>query len=123
MPRTRVPSVHEVSLVAQLVDACVERADSQPVELVRVRYASTIPEPVLRQAFTMLTESGNLAGARLEAEPFEIRLQCACGFDGALGHDDVIDNAVAVCPACGDVSSRQRTAELELLEVRIASRA
>ena len=71
----------------------------------------------------MLTESGNLAAARLEAEPFDISLQCACGFDGPLGHDDVIDNVVAVCPSCGDVSSRARTPELELLEVRIASGA
>lgn len=110
--------MHEVSLVAQLVDVCLERAGGAAVELVRIRHASTIPEPVLQQAFAMLTEGGPLAEARLEAEPFDIRLQCACGFDGSLGHDDLIDGSVAVCPSCGDVTRRARTAEIELLEVR-----
>ena len=113
--------MHEVSLVAQLVEACVERAAGEPVELVRVRHASTIPVDVLQQAFEMLTEDTSLAAARLEAEAFDIRLHCACGFDGRLGHDDMIDSAVAVCPDCGDVSARPRTAEIELLEVRLAS--
>lgn len=115
--------MHEVSLVAQLVDVCAERAAGEPVSLVRVRHASTIPEDVLRQAFAMLTDGGSLAGATLETEPFDIRLRCSCGFDGTLGHDDVVDGGMAVCPACGDVSVRQRTAELELLEVRLATRA
>jgi Zn finger protein HypA/HybF involved in hydrogenase expression len=113
--------VHEVSLVAQLVDVCAERAAGQPVALVRVRHASTIPGSVLQQAFTMLAESSGLATATLEAEPFDIRLRCACGFDGVLGHDDLVDAVAAICPACGDVSPRERTAEIELLEVRLAS--
>lgn len=112
--------MHEVSLVAQLVDICTARAAGRPVELVRVRHASTIPDAVLRQAFAMLTEGGGLAAAELEAEAFDIRLRCACGFDGPLGHDDLVDAVAAVCPACGDVSPRQRTAEIELLEVRVA---
>lgn len=112
--------MHEVSLVAQLVDVCHERAGDHPVELVRVRHASTVPEAVLRQAFAMLTEGGPLAAAALETEPFDIRLRCQCGFDGSLGHDDLIDAGMAVCPACGDVTARPRTAELELLEVRLA---
>lgn len=112
--------MHEVSLVAQLVDICTERAAGRPVALVRVRHASTIPASVLQQAFTMLTEGSGLAAATLEAEPFDIRLSCACGFDGILGHDDLVDAVAAVCPACGDVSPRERTAEIELLEVRLA---
>lgn len=113
--------MHEVSLVAQLVDICAERSAGRPVALVRVRHASTIPASVLQQAFTMLTEGGSLAGATLEAEPFDIRLTCACGFDGALGHDDLVDAVAAICPACGDVSPRERTAEIELLEIRLAA--
>ena len=70
----------------------------------------------------MLTEGGRLAEARLEAQAFDVKLKCICGFDGVLGHDDLIGGSVAVCPACGDVSTRQRTAELELLEVRTAPR-
>ena len=66
----------------------------------------------------MLTEGGEMASATLEAETFDIRLSCVCGFEGALGHDDLISGSVAVCPACGEVSTLHRTAELELLEVR-----
>ncbi|GEM_PF-3343252 len=109
--------MHEVSLVAELISECQRQAAGRPVTRVRVRHASSIPEPALQQAFRMLTLGGSLSEARLEAEPFEIRLDCGCGFDGALGHDDLISGSVAVCPACGDVSIRSRTAELELLEI------
>ena len=112
--------MHEVSLVAELIDECQVRACGRTVRRVRVRHASSIPEPALQQAFRMLTEGGPMSDARLEADPFEIRLRCGCGFDGALGHDDLISGSVAVCPACGDVSIRSRTAELELLEIETA---
>ena len=62
-----------------------------------------------------------MADATLEAETFDVELRCGCGFAGALGHDDLIGGSVAVCPACGDVSTLRRTAELELLEVRMVS--
>jgi len=113
--------VHEVSLVAELVDAVQVRAAGRPVRLVRVRRASTVPEDVLRQAFEMLTADGPLAAATLEVEEFDIRLVCACGFDGPLGHDDLVGGSMAVCPSCGDVVSMPATAELELLEVRTGS--
>lgn len=64
-----------------------------------------------------MSVSGSLAGATLETETFDLELCCACGFDGALGHDDLVDGSIAVCPACGDVSVLHRTAEIELLEV------
>jgi Zn finger protein HypA/HybF involved in hydrogenase expression len=109
--------VHEVALVAELVDAAVARSGGAPVATVRVRYATTIPEDVLRQAFEMLAVGGPLADAELDAEAFDIRLECACGFAGALGHDDMVGTSMAICPDCGDVSTPTRTAELELLEV------
>jgi Zn finger protein HypA/HybF involved in hydrogenase expression len=109
--------MHEVGLVAQLVDAAVEHAGGSPVSLVRVRYATTIPEDVLRQAWEMLVADGPLADAVLVAEPFDLRLRCACGFDGALGHDDVIGPGQAVCPSCGELRAIPVTPELELLEV------
>ena len=112
--------MHEVSLVAELVAECERRAAGGPVRFVRVRHASTIPEPALQQAFRMLTEGGCLADATLVAERFDVQLQCGCGFAGALGHDDVIGGSIAVCPACGEPSALRRTAELELLEVRRA---
>jgi Zn finger protein HypA/HybF involved in hydrogenase expression len=110
--------MHEVSLVEELVDECARQAAGRGVSLVRVRHATTITEESLRQAFEMLTQQGLLAGARLEAEPFAVLLECACGFGGALGHDDVISGSIVVCPDCGEVSTRARTAELELLELR-----
>jgi Zn finger protein HypA/HybF involved in hydrogenase expression len=111
--------VHEVSLVAELVEAAEARAGGEPVMLLRVRHATTIPEDVLRQAFEMLTETGPLADAVLELKPFDVELACACGFAGALGHDDMVGASLAVCPACGEVNQLPPTAELELLEVRL----
>ena len=110
--------MHEVALVAELVDAAVERAAGRPASVVRVRYATTIPGEMLRQAFEMLTAGGPLEHATLDAEPFDIRLRCACGFDGPLGHDDVIGPEQGICPACGELRALLPTAELELLEVR-----
>jgi Zn finger protein HypA/HybF involved in hydrogenase expression len=113
--------MHEVSLVAELITECEHRAAGQPVQLVRVRHASSITEAALRQAFEMLTENGSMAEATLDAETYEVALSCACGFAGALRHDDLIGGSVAVCPACGDVSPLPRRAELELLEVRMVT--
>ena len=113
--------MHEVSLVADLISECERRSAGRPVQLVRVRHASSIAEPALRQAFRMLTEGSRMADTTLEAETFDVELRCGCGFGGALGHDDLIGGSVAVCPACGEVSTLRRTAELELLEVRTAS--
>jgi Zn finger protein HypA/HybF involved in hydrogenase expression len=112
--------VHEVSLVAELVTACEERSGGRPIEYVRVRHASSLPEDALRQAFSLLTADGLLANATLATEPFAVELRCPCGFVGVLAHDDVISSSLAVCPACGELRSRERTAEIELLEVRLA---
>jgi Zn finger protein HypA/HybF involved in hydrogenase expression len=110
--------MHEVSLVADLVAEIGRRAGGVPVAAVRVRHASSIPEPALRQAFQMVTDGGPLEATTLEVETFDIGLRCTCGFDGVLDHDDLISGSIAVCPSCGDVSTLHRTAELELLEVR-----
>lgn len=108
-------------MVAALVDAAVASVDGAPVAMLRVRHATTVPEDVLRQAFAMLTAEGPLAGAVLEAEPFDVRLACSCGFEGALGHDDVISPGQAVCPGCGELRGFPPTPELELVEVRRAT--
>jgi Zn finger protein HypA/HybF involved in hydrogenase expression len=113
--------VHEVGMVSQLVDAAVAHVGGARVDLVRIRHATTVPEDVLRQAFAMLTADGPLSGASLETEPFDVRLACPCGFDGALGHDDVISPGQAVCPSCGQLRGFPPTPELELVEVRRAT--
>jgi Zn finger protein HypA/HybF involved in hydrogenase expression len=113
--------MHEVSLVAELLDECRRRAAGQPIALVRVRHASSISEESLRQAFDMLVRDGALADTTLETESFAVVLSCvACGFGGPLGHDDLISGSIAVCPACGEVTKLPRTAELELIELRLA---
>ena len=113
--------MHEVGLVAQLIDVAAAHAAGRPVAVVRVRHATTIPADALRQAFEMLAAGGVLAAAELVTEPFEVRLTCPCGFDGALGHDDVVGQGSAVCPSCLELRVVDRAAELELLEVRLAS--
>ncbi len=111
--------MHEASLVAELVEACERRAAGTPVALVRVRHAAGVSQEALRQAFALLAADGPLAGADLELEPVEPRLDCPCGFAGPLGHDDLAVG-VAVCPSCGAVSRWRHPAELELLELRSA---
>jgi Zn finger protein HypA/HybF involved in hydrogenase expression len=113
--------VHEVSLVAELVDVAVERAGGSPVARVHVRRATTVPDEVLRQAFELLVPGTVLEAAMLEVEPFAIRLACPCGFDGALEHDDVIGPETAVCPRCAELRSFPPTAELELVAVEVAA--
>ncbi|HET9518633.1 MAG TPA: hydrogenase/urease maturation nickel metallochaperone HypA, partial [Actinoplanes sp.] len=85
--------MHEISLVAELVEVCRARAADLPPgdRTVSVRYASTMPLEGLEHAFAMLIEGTELAGARLDAHLVERRLDCpACDFDGALEHDDVM---------------------------------
>jgi len=111
------PLVHELSMASELVAECERRAGDRPIELIRVRVATTVSEPALRQAFDMLTGRGPLEGARLETEPFAVTLECGCGFSGSLGHDDIVGHK-NVCPKCGEVSESERTGELELLEMK-----
>ncbi len=112
--------MHEVSLVAQLIDAAAARAGDGRVTLLRVRHATTIPEDVLRQAFEMLVEDGPLREAKLVTEPFDIAIRCGCGFDGPAAHDDLVGGSMAICPGCGELVALPPTAELELVEVRRA---
>lgn len=109
--------MHEVSLVAELVDACLVRTGEDAVTRVTVRHASTVPEEALRQAFTMVTAGTPLENAELETEAFELTLVCQCGFAGPLRHEDEIGGSLVACPSCGDVHPAPRTAELELLRI------
>jgi Zn finger protein HypA/HybF involved in hydrogenase expression len=104
-------------MVAHLVEAAVAQVEGRTARRVVVRYASTIPADVFEQAWAMLTAGGPLEGAELDAAQFPVRLACPCGFDGALGHDDVIGPGQAVCPACSELRAFPVTPELELVEV------
>jgi Zn finger protein HypA/HybF involved in hydrogenase expression len=109
--------MHELSLVAELVDECVRDAGSRDIEVIRVRHASTISEETVRQAFGMLTAGGPLAGVRLETEVFSLTLHCAaCDRVAVLDHDHAIGH-IRVCPACGTVSNDPEACELELVAI------
>ncbi len=113
--------MHELSLVAELIDEVEQRAVGRSVTAVVVRHATTIDEETLRQAFVMLATGRSLAAARLECEPFEITLNCAgCGFNGPLDHDHLAGH-VRVCPQCGGISGDAGVAEMELVRVVIDS--
>ena len=109
--------MHEVSLVAELVEACAQAADGAAVRTVRIRHASAIPEDAVRQAFSMLTTGTPLAAARLELTSFEIEVRCPCGFVGRPDHDALDAGPFSECPSCGDLVRRPRTPELELVAV------
>jgi Zn finger protein HypA/HybF involved in hydrogenase expression len=109
--------MHEVSLVAELVELVEQRAAGRTVRRIRLRRATTVPEDVLQQAYEMLVAGSPLAKAELEVEPFDIELRCACGFAGPVDHDDLLGGSMAACPSCGDLATLPTTAELELVEV------
>jgi Zn finger protein HypA/HybF involved in hydrogenase expression len=109
--------MHEVSLVAELVDACERLAGGAPVRRVRVRHASSLPEETVRQAFGLLTTGTGLGDAALELTSFEIDIRCRCGFAMALADDAHDGDPVLVCPSCDGLVSRPRTPELELVAV------
>jgi Zn finger protein HypA/HybF involved in hydrogenase expression len=108
--------MHELSLVAELVDECVRRAGGREIAVIRVRHATTIGEDTVRQAFDMLTAGGPLDGVRLETEPFDLPFACdACNYAGVLDHDHAVGH-LRVCPACGCVSNDEEPCELELVD-------
>ena len=109
--------MHEVSLVAELVDACERVAAGAPVQEVRVRHASAISEDAVRQAFAMLTSGTPLQTARLELSSFDAVVHCRCGFTGILDHEALDAGPLSECPSCGGLVARPRTPELELVAV------
>ncbi|MFL5688293.1 MAG: hydrogenase/urease maturation nickel metallochaperone HypA [Chloroflexota bacterium] len=108
--------MHEISLVAELVEACERLADGRRVRRVRVRHASSLPEEIVRDAFALLTAGGDLGTAVLELTSFDVEARCACGFAVPLGHDDGVE-PVVICSSCDALVSRPHTAELELVSV------
>jgi Zn finger protein HypA/HybF involved in hydrogenase expression len=109
--------MHEVSLVAELVEACERAAAGATIRTVRVRHASAIPEDAVRQAFALLTSGTALGTARLELSSFDLVVRCPCGFTGPLDHGALDAGPFSECPSCAGLVARPRTPELELTAV------
>jgi Zn finger protein HypA/HybF involved in hydrogenase expression len=107
--------MHELSLVAELVDECCRRADGQPVSLVRVRCSLPDLDGELQQAFLMMTTATPLEGAVLEVESAVLNVTCPCGYSGPVTNGIV--GHMFVCPSCAQVRPIE-SPSLELLEVR-----
>lgn len=109
--------MHELSLVAELVEECCRRAEGEAVAVVRVRCSVHDAEGELQQAFLMMSSATPLEGAVLELEPVTVTVECPCGYKGPAGDGHV--GHLFVCPKCAKVGP-VRSPSLELLEVRMA---
>ncbi len=109
--------MHELSLVAELVEECCRRAEGEAVAVVRVRCSVHDAEGELQQAFFMMSTATPLEGAVLELETVAVTVECPCGYRGPAGEGHV--GHLFVCPRCAKVGP-VRSPSLELLEVRMA---
>ncbi|MGA3215831.1 MAG: hydrogenase/urease maturation nickel metallochaperone HypA [Acidimicrobiales bacterium] len=107
--------MHELSLVAELVEECCRRADGEAVSLVRVRCCLPDLGDELQQAFLMMTTATPLEGAVLEIEETTLQVACPCGYFGPV-HNGIVGH-MFVCPECAQVGPINSSG-LELLEVR-----
>ncbi len=112
--------MHEVSLVEELVEACLRRAGGAAVRRVEIRHASTASEAAIRQAFSSITADGPLANAQLTTEAFPMSIDCACGYTGTVGADEGAGGGLVLCPSCGAINALPRRAEIELLAIETA---
>lgn len=109
--------MHELSLVAELVDECNRQAGGRPVRSVKVRCPSALDLDELRDLFAELAATSGLGDALLEIETVPTTLSCSCGFSGPLEAAESTGHLV-VCPDCGTVQAAETG--LELLAIRVA---
>jgi len=109
--------VHELSLVAELVESCELHAAGRPVSAVRVRCGDLIDGAELAIAFEELAVGTVLVGAALEIERVPTVLSCSCGFAGPVEAEHS-GGHVALCPGCAEVRAVEEV--LELVALRVA---
>jgi Zn finger protein HypA/HybF involved in hydrogenase expression len=105
--------MHELSLMAALIDECRRRAGGRAIANVRVRLGPTLSEEEAHQVFAMLTADTTLEGAVLEVEPLDTALSCVCGYSGPVDDDHIVGHLL-VCQHCGRVYPSEASG-LELL--------
>ncbi len=107
--------MHELSLVAELVQECERHAAGRRVRAVTVRCAGGVEADEIEAAWSEL--GGPVLGdAALELELVPTVLRCPCGFSGVLDKAASTGH-IAVCPACSAV--RPIESPLELVAIRL----
>jgi len=89
--------MHEFGLCEGVLDAVRQRAAGRKVAGIRVRFGvrHAVDSESLTQAFSMIAEGTEAAGATVELVTVPARLTCAgCGFSGET------TDLLAVCPRC-----------------------
>ena len=89
--------MHEFGLCEGVLDAVRQRAGGRKVAGIRVRFGvrHAVDSESLTQAFSMIAEGTEAAGATVELVTVSATLTCAgCGFSGET------TDLLAVCPRC-----------------------
>ena len=98
--------MHEFGLCEGVLDAVRQRAGGRKVAAIRVRFGvrHAVDAESLAQAFAMLAEGTEAAGAAVELVTVPATITCPdCGFSGET------TDLLAVCPRCaGTNTSDQR---------------
>jgi hydrogenase nickel incorporation protein HypA/HybF len=90
--------MHEFGLAEGVLDAVRQRAAGRKVTGIRVRFGvrHAVDEESLGQAFNMIAEGTEAAGATVELVTVPADITCRrCGFAGET------TDMLAVCPRCG----------------------
>jgi hydrogenase nickel incorporation protein HypA/HybF len=89
--------MHEFGLCEGVLDAVRQRADGRQVAGIRVRFGvrHAVDSESLAQAFSMVAEGTEAAGATVELVTVPATITCAdCGFSGETS------DLLATCPQC-----------------------
>ncbi len=111
------PSMHELSLMTNLLDSAVAAGGGAPIHALRVRVGplSGVVVDSLRFAFEALSPGTVAEGARLDIEETALSfhcLKCAADYETPLGSYE--------CPACGAADGELRGGhELELVSIEV----
>jgi hydrogenase nickel incorporation protein HypA/HybF len=95
--------MHEFGLCEGVLDAVRQRAGGRRVTRVRVRFGvrHAVDEESLAQAFAMMSEGTEAAGAAVELVTVPAAIACPdCGFSGET------TDLLATCPRCASTDAR-----------------
>lgn len=95
--------MHEIGICQELVHAALRRSAGRPVTRVRVRVGALhrVDGPSMEQAFELLTEGTELAGADLDLVVVSAQATCS-----ACGQTTESKAPLQACPHCGTLDPR-----------------